>query len=374
MTIEYRAAVLHGVGAPMTVEPVVAGDLGRTDVLVRIKAAGLCHTDLEVITGSLRYPLPIVLGHEAAGVVEELGPNAHGLGAHGLKVGDHVVLSWNPHCGHCFYCERDLPILCETYLAHGPKAVAFDGTSRTRLRDGRELKRLMFLGAFAEYTIVADHQAIVVPKELPFDRACLIGCGVMTGVGAALNIATIGYGDTVMVIGCGAVGLSAVQGARLAGAGEIIAVDLDAGKLSLAGRVGATSLVDARSEDPSAIARAKTGGRGADVVFEAAGSPDSFRASVEAVRPGGEVIWLGKTDVAHDVAFRWGSLMGDKRIRRSSYGGARPARDFPLIARAYLDGKLMLDELVSRHIALDGINDGFLALQRGETIRSVVVF
>jgi S-(hydroxymethyl)glutathione dehydrogenase/alcohol dehydrogenase len=369
MTIEYRAAVLHGVGAPMTVEPVVAGDLGRTDVLVRIKAAGLCHTDLEVITGSLRYPLPIVLGHEAAGVVEELGPEAHGL-----KVGDHVVLSWNPHCGHCFYCERDLPILCETYLAHGPKAVAFDGTSRTMLRDGRELKRLMFLGAFAEYAIVADHQAIVVPRELPFDRACLIGCGVMTGVGAALNIATIGYGDTVMVIGCGAVGLSAVQGARLAGAGEIIAVDLDAGKLSLAGRVGATSLVDARSEDPSAIARAKTGGRGADVVFEAAGSPDSFRASVEAVRPGGEVIWLGKTDVAHDVAFRWGSLMGDKRIRRSSYGGARPARDFPLIARAYLDGKLMLDELISRHITLDGINDGFLALQRGETIRSVVVF
>jgi S-(hydroxymethyl)glutathione dehydrogenase/alcohol dehydrogenase len=369
MTIEYRAAVLQAVGAPMTVEPVVAGDLGRTDVLVRVKAAGLCHTDLEVITGSLRYPLPIVLGHEAAGIVEELGPEANGL-----NIGDHVVLSWNPHCGHCFYCERDLPILCETYLTHGPKAVAFDGESRTRLNDGRDLRRLMFLGAFAEYAVVADHQAIVVPKELPFDRACLIGCGVMTGVGAALNIATIGYGDTVMVIGCGAVGLSAVQGARLAGAGEIIAVDLDAGKLSLAGRVGATSLVDARREDPSAIARAKTGGRGADVVFEAAGSPASFRASVEAVRPGGEVIWLGKTDVAHDVAFRWGSLMGDKRIRRSSYGGARPARDFPLIARAYLDGKLMLDELISRHIALDDINDGFLALQRGETIRSVVVF
>jgi S-(hydroxymethyl)glutathione dehydrogenase/alcohol dehydrogenase len=369
MTIEYRAAVLHGVGAPMTVEPVVAGDLGRGDVLVRIKAAGLCHTDLEVITGSLRYPLPIVLGHEAAGVVEGLGPEAQGL-----KVGDHVVLSWNPHCGHCFYCERDLPILCETYLTHGPKAVAFGGESHTRLHDGRELKRLMFLGAFAEYAIVADHQAIVVPKELPFDRACLIGCGVMTGVGAALNIATIGYGDTVMVIGCGAVGLSAVQGARLAGAEEIIAVDLDAGKLALAGRVGATMLVDARREDPAAVARAKTAGRGADVVFEAAGSPQSFRASVEAVRPGGEVVWLGKTDVAHDVAFRWGNLMGDKRIRRSSYGGARPARDFPLIARAYLDGKLMLDELISRRIALADINDGFLALQRGETIRSVVVF
>ncbi|MGC2414803.1 MAG: Zn-dependent alcohol dehydrogenase [Stellaceae bacterium] len=369
MTIEYRAAVLHEVGAPMTVETVVAGPLGPGDVLVRIKAAGLCHTDLEVITGSLRYPLPIVLGHEAAGVVEELGPNARGL-----SVGDHVILSWNPHCGHCFYCDRDLPILCETYLAHGPQAVAFDGTSRTRLGDGRELKRLMFLGAFAEYAVVADHQAIVVPRELPFDRACLIGCGVMTGVGAALNIATIGYGDTVMVIGCGAVGLSAVQGARLAGAGEIIAVDLDTAKLALAERVGATSIVDARAEDPAAIARVKTAGRGADVVFEAAGKPASFRVSLEAVRPGGEVIWLGKTDVAADVALRWGSLMGDKRIRRSSYGGARPARDFPLLARAYLDGRLKLDELISRRIALDEINEGFAALERGEAIRSVVIF
>jgi S-(hydroxymethyl)glutathione dehydrogenase/alcohol dehydrogenase len=369
MTIEYRAAVLHGVGAPMTVEPVVRGGLGPSDVLVRIKAAGLCHTDLEVITGSLRYPLPIVLGHEAAGIVEALGPNARGL-----KFGDHVILSWNPHCGHCFYCDRDLPILCESYLAHGPQALAFDGTSRTRLSDGRELKALMFIGAFAEYAVVADHQAIIVPDELPFDRACLIGCGVMTGVGAALNIATIGYGDTVMVIGCGAVGLSAVQGARLAGAGEIIAVDLDPAKLALAERVGATSSVDASREDPAAIARAKTAGRGADVVFEAAGSPASFRASIEAVRPGGEVIWLGKTDVAQDVAFRWGSLMDEKRIRRSSYGGARPARDFPLLARAYLDGRLKLDELISRHLALDEINDGFAALQRGETIRSVVMF
>ncbi len=369
MTIDYRAAVLHGAGAPMTVEPVVASGLGRNDVLVRIKAAGLCHTDLEVITGSLRYPMPIVLGHEAAGIVEELGPDARGI-----DVGDHVVLSWNPHCGHCFYCERDLPILCESYLAHGPKALAFDGTSRVRLADGRELKQLMFLGAFAEYAIVADHQAIAVPKELAFDRACLIGCGVMTGVGAALNVAAIGYGDTVMVIGVGAVGLAAVQGARLAGAGEIIAVDLDERKLALAERVGATCLVDARRGDPIAVAKAKTAGRGADVVLEAAGSPASFRASIEAVRPGGEVIWLGKTDVADDVAFRWGSLMGEKRIRRSSYGGARPARDFPLLARASLDGRLKLDELISRHIALDEINDAFAALQRGETIRSVVMF
>jgi S-(hydroxymethyl)glutathione dehydrogenase/alcohol dehydrogenase len=369
MSIEYRAAVLHTAQTPLVVETVVAAGLRRNDVLVRLKAAGLCHTDLEVITGSLRYPMPIVLGHEAAGIVEEVGPEAHGV-----QLGDHVVLSWNPHCGHCFYCDRDLPILCESYLAHGPKAVAFDGESRARLKDGRELKQLMFIGAFGEYAVVADHQAIPMPKELPFDRACLIGCGVMTGVGAALNVARIGYGDTVMVAGCGAVGLSAVQGARLAGAGEIIAVDLDGDKLALAERVGATLSVNARRENPVAIAKAKTGGRGVDVVLEAAGGTASFRNAVEAVRPGGEVIWLGKVDVENEVAFRWGSLMGEKRIRRSSYGGARPARDFPLLARAYLDGRLYLDELITRHIALDEINDGFTALKAGEAIRSVVMF
>lgn len=369
MSLSYRAAVLHAPQSPLTIETVVADDVRRNDVLVRIKAAGLCHTDLEVVTGSLRYPMPIVLGHEAAGIVEAVGSEARGV-----SVGDHVVLSWNPHCGHCFYCDRDLPILCETYLAQGPKAVPFDGESRTRLADGRELKQLMFIGGFGEYAIVAAHQAIPMPKELPFDRACLIGCGVMTGVGAALNVANIAYGDAVMIIGCGAVGLSAVQGARLAGAGQVIAVDLDDKKLALAEKVRATLLVNARDEDAVAVAKAKTGGRGADVVLEAAGSPAGFRMAVEAVRPGGEVVWLGKTDVEHEVAFRWGSLMAEKCIRRSSYGGARPARDFPLLARANLDGRLFLDELITRHIALAEINDGFAALKSGEAIRSVVMF
>src|SRR5438874_11877423 len=157
MSIEYRAALLHAVRAPMRIETVTTGPLRDNDVLVRIKAAGLCHTDLEVITGALRYPMPIVLGHEAAGVVEAVGPEARGV-----AVGDHVILSWNPHCGHCFYCDRDLPILCETYLAHGPKAVGFAGAHRTRLADGRELKQLMFIGGFGEYAVVADHQAIPV--------------------------------------------------------------------------------------------------------------------------------------------------------------------------------------------------------------------
>lgn len=369
MALRYRAAVLHAPNTPLAIETVTATGLGPGDVLVRIRAAGLCHTDLEVIGGSLRYPTPIILGHEAAGVVVEAGPAVRTV-----RTGDHVVLSWNPHCGHCFYCDRDLPILCESYLAEGPKGLHFDGTSRARLAHGGELRHLMFLGAFGEYCVVPAQQAVPIPRELPFDRACLIGCAVMTGVGAALNVADIGFGDTVVVIGCGAVGLAAVQGARLAGAGCIIATDLDAVKLRLAKRMGATLAVDARSEDAAAVAKGRTAGRGADVVLESAGSGAAFRTAVEAVRPGGQAVWLGKVDVDQDVSFRWGSLMGEKRIRRSSYGGARPARDFPLLAQACLDGRLMLEELITRRIALDEINEGFAALQRGEAIRTVIVF
>src|SRR3954452_23320046 len=299
MPLHYRAAVLHSAQTPMSIETVTAAEFKSTDVLVRIRAAGLCHTDLEVIDGALRYPMPIVLGHEAAGVVEQVGSAARGV-----KAGDHVLLSWNPHCGHCFYCDRDAPILCEQYLGEGPKAMSFDGESRAMLADGRPLQQLMFLGAFGEYCVVSDQQAIPVPKQIPFDRACLIGCGVMTGAGAALNLGAIARGDTVMVIGCGAVGLAAVQGARLAGARAIIAVDIDPAKLTLAAKMGATFGIDAAKEDPAEAGKRETGGRGVDLVIEAAGSASAFRMTPEAVRPGGQLIWLGKIDVNKDVAFR----------------------------------------------------------------------
>ena len=368
MPFEYQAAVLHEAGTPLSIETVVAPDLRATDVLVRVRAAGLCHTDLEVIQGQLRHPMPIVLGHEAAGEVVAVGEHAAGV-----RPGDHVVLSWNPHCDDCFYCDRDLPILCETYQREGARAMQFDGASRASLKTGAALHHLMFVGAFGEYCIVPDQSAIPVPKAIPFDAACLIGCGVMTGAGAALNIAQIAPGDGVAVIGCGAVGLAAVQGARLAGAGTVIAVDLDDGKLELARRLGASHAVNARTADAAAAVRDLTGGRGADVVLESAGSPIAFRTTVEAVRPGGEVVWLGKTDLQAEVALRWGALMGEKRIRRSSYGGARPARDFPRLAQDYLDGRLKLDELITQRIPLTAINEGFQALASGEAIRSVVV-
>jgi S-(hydroxymethyl)glutathione dehydrogenase/alcohol dehydrogenase len=196
----------------------------------------------------------------------------------------------------------------------------------------------------------------------------------MTGVGAATRIAKVAYGSNAVVIGCGAVGLSAVQGARLGGAGRIVAVDIDARKLDLARRLGATDTIDASGGDPLPAIRQLTDGRGADYVFEAAGRAATFRLSAEAVRPGGQIVWLGKVNVNDDIGFRWGSLMGEKKFVRSSYGGARPQRDFPLLAQAYLDGRLHLDELVSRHIALDEINDGFAALKRGDVVRAVVMF
>jgi S-(hydroxymethyl)glutathione dehydrogenase/alcohol dehydrogenase len=367
-TVSARAAVLRAVNTPMNVETIEVGPVASGDVLVRIRAASLCHTDLEVIEGALACPLPAVLGHEAAGEVAALGD-----GVSGLAVGDRVVLSWNPHCGHCFYCNRGQPILCRPYLANAARAFHFDGRPRLRC-DGADVHQLMYCGGFAEYAVVSAQAAIRVPDAMPFDRAALLGCGVMTGVGAATRISELRWGGVAMVIGCGAVGLSAVQGARLAGAAEIIAVDPNPARLQVAGSVGATLLLDPRSADAVAAARGLTDGRGADVVLECAGREETFRLSVEAVRPGGNVVWLGKVNVNQDVAFRWGALMQEKRIIRSSYGGAKPAEDFPLMSRAYLDGALKLDEMISDRIGLEEINAGFDALKRGATIRSVVMF
>jgi S-(hydroxymethyl)glutathione dehydrogenase/alcohol dehydrogenase len=361
-----QAAVLRQTNSALTIETIEVGPLAPGDVLVRIRAASLCHTDLEAIEGALGVPLPAVLGHEAAGEISEIGPAVTDL-----SPGDRVVLSWNPHCGACFYCDRAQPILCRQFLTNGPRGFHFDGKPRLSC-DAVPVHQLMYLGGFSEYCVVPAQAAIKVPATMPFDRAALIGCGVMTGVGAATRIATLRWGDTAMVIGCGAVGLSALQGCAMAGAATIIAVDPNPARRQLAQAIGATHAGD--PEQATDLARSLTDARGADVVIEAAGRPETFRLSAESVRPGGQVIWLGKVAVNDEVAFRWGSLMQEKRITRSSYGGAKPAQDFPLLARAYLDGKLKLDEMISARIRLDQINEGFAALKRGETVRSVVMF
>ena len=364
--MNFKATVLHETGAPLTVEDVKISGLKPGDVLVRVYASGLCHTDLEVIEGSLPYPLPITLGHEGAGVVESVGP-----GVERVAVGDHVECSWNPNCGHCYYCDRDQPILCEPFSANQPLGRLPDGGGRLSLADGGALHHFSVVSSHAQYCVVPESGAIVVPEEIPFDRACLIGCGVMTGVGAALNVAQVQPGESVLVIGCGAVGLNAIQGAVLGGAEQILACDIEASKRSMGQVFGATEVFS--PDEAAERTMAATGGRGADHVIEAAGIVQTLQPSLDLVRSGGNVVLLGKTNSNATLHVRWGSLMGEKRIVRSSYGNARPRRDFPMLARLYLAGRLNLDDLISRRLELDEINEGFDSMRIGDGVRSVVM-
>jgi S-(hydroxymethyl)glutathione dehydrogenase / alcohol dehydrogenase len=365
--MRFRAAVLHEVGQPLRIETVELALLEPGDVLIRNHASGLCHTDLEVIEGTQPRPLPIVLGHEGAGIVEDVGRDVSSV-----TPGDHVVASWNPFCGHCFYCELDQPVLCEPFTRHQPAGRLIDGKPRLSL-EGRELHHFGMVSSHAEYSVVPESGAIRIHAEIPFDRACLIGCGVMTGVGAVIRMAKVKRGSSVAVVGCGAVGLNAIQGARIAGAGRIIALDRESARLERARQFGATHVVHART----AIAvidelRALTAGRGADYAFECAGSEDSMRLALEITRPAGDVVILGKTEPDRILGFRYGSIAGEKRIVRSSYGGARPARDFPWLAELYLRGDLLLDELVEARLPLERINEGFEAMRRNAVVRTVL--
>jgi S-(hydroxymethyl)glutathione dehydrogenase/alcohol dehydrogenase len=366
--VQTRAAVLHAVNKPLVVESIDVAPLQAHDVLVRIRASGLCHTDLEVMRGSLALPLPIVLGHEGAGVVEAVGSAVTTV-----KPGDHVACSWSPNCGHCFYCDLDQPILCEAVTSGVREGHLPDGASRLRKGD-RKIHHFSAVSSHAEHCVVPEAGAVPVPRELPFDRACLLGCAVTTGIAAAVRCAQVQPGSSVVVMGAGAVGLNVLQGARLCGARAIIAVDVNDRALAMAPRFGATHVLDGRREEIAVTVRALTGGRGADYVFEAAGNEASLQQSFEAARPGATVVILGKTAVDARVSLRFGSLMGEKRIVRSSYGGARPRVDFPRIARAYLDGAVLLDELITVRLELGQINEGFEEMERGALTRAVVVF
>jgi S-(hydroxymethyl)glutathione dehydrogenase/alcohol dehydrogenase len=366
--MHFQAAVLYAAKQPLKLETVEIGELAPSDVLVRVRASGLCHTDLEVIDGSLSFPFPIVLGHEVAGVVEAVG-NAVTT----VAPGDHVICSANPHCGKCFYCERDQPILCEPYTKSQAGGVLLDGKPRLRM-NGKSVHHMMHIAGYAEYCVVPESGAIPVDKDIPFDCACIIGCGVITGAGAVARIAEVQPGANVVVLGCGAVGLNVIQAARLAGAETIIAIDRQQERLDLAHRLGADVVIKAEN-DAGTISqtRAATHGRGADFVFEAAGHESAFGLAAELVRPGGELVFLGKVQTGRQVSFRWGSLMGEKRITRSSYGGARPRRDFPWLVQAFLAGKFDLASLITRRISLAEVNSGFDDMRAGKGIRTVIM-
>jgi S-(hydroxymethyl)glutathione dehydrogenase / alcohol dehydrogenase len=361
-----RAGVFRRVGQPIQVTDVQFLEMGPRDVLVHNTASGLCHSDLEIMLGSLGAPLPIVLGHELAGVVEAIGRDVTSL-----VVGDHVVGSWMPNCGRCFYCIRDQPVLCIRTAATLGRGGLVDGESRMVV-DGRVVSHFSGISSHSQYSMLSEESAISIPYEMPLELACMLGCSVATGVGGVLRVAQVVVGSSVAVVGCGAVGLNSVQGARLAGADLIIALDRDPAKLVRAEAFGATHMINTSDADPVELIHSLTEGRGTDYVIESAGTETTMQIALEVSRPGGRVVILGKMAPEREVTFRFGSMMGERWITRSSYGGVRPARDFPLLCRAFLEGRLLLEELVDRRISFDEINDAFDQMQRGEIVRAIL--
>jgi S-(hydroxymethyl)glutathione dehydrogenase/alcohol dehydrogenase len=365
--MNFTAAVMEEVNAPLALREVRLVRLAPTDILVRMHAAGLCHTDLEAMQGSFAAVPPAILGHEGAGVVEDVGAEVTRV-----RKGDHIVCSPFPSCHDCFYCRRGQPMLCEPVAAGHRSGRLPDGATRLTYEQ-RPVSQFLAISSFAEYAVVPEEGAIVIPSEVPLDRACLLGCAVLTGVGAVTRIARVQPGDSVCVIGAGPVGLNAVQGARLAGAEVIVAADMDAGRLALATQLGATHTVDPRQADIAQVVRDATAGRGADHAFETAGNEAAMRGALEATRPGGNTVILGKVPPDSYVSFRFGSLMGEKTIRRSALGGALGHDDIPALARSYLEGRLLLDPLITERLPLNQINDGIAKLAARSTIRSIVL-
>jgi Zn-dependent alcohol dehydrogenase len=343
------------------------------EVRVQMVASGVCHSDLSMQNGTLLTPVPVVLGHEGAGIVESLGEGV--AEQFGLAVGDHVVISWVPQCGSCFYCQRGQPELCETTSMSVAMACLLDGTTRFTWR-GQPLRQMSASGTFAEMSVVPAVSAIKVDPDLDLKVAALIGCGVLTGVGAALNTAHIAAGDTVAVVGCGGVGLNVIQGAAIAGAESIIAVDVNPAKLDMARAFGATEVVDAGGRDPVSGVMELTTQRGADVAFEVIGLQQTIDQTIGMTRRGGQAVLVGvpRMDAVVNVPAFFGVVLAEKTIKGCWYGGSDVRRDVARIVDYYRAGRLKLDELISRTIALDEVNDAFDTMQRGEVARSVIAY
>lgn len=366
-----RAAVLPALCAPLEVRhDVEVAPPGPGEVRVRMAAAGVCHSDLSVQSGVLPQPLPMVLGHEGAGVVESVGP-----GVTGAAPGDSVVISWVPQCGTCYFCRRGQPGLCQEADAILFSGVLLDGTPRLRSQ-GADLFQMTAAGTFSELTVVPATGVVRLPPDFDMVVAAMLGCGVLTGVGAAMNTASIREGDAVAVIGCGGVGLNVVQGARIAGAAEVIAVDVNATKLAWAEKLGATSVVDASTGDPVAAVRDLTGHRGADVAVEAIGRADTIHQTVAMTRRGGQAILVGlpPLDATLQLSAMLDVILQERTIKGCWHGSSDLRRDIPRLVDLYRSGQLRLDELVSRRIALDDVNVAFEAMVEGQVTRSVIVY
>lgn len=356
-----RAAVLHEPNTPLEIMEFDLPELQPHQIQVRIVASGVCHSDWHIVKGEWpQQELPAILGHEGAGVVEAVGDGIHDIG-----VGDHVILSWKPSCGYCESCQNGHPAVCT--LEHDQSSAPLHpGTDKPMLK-------MNGLGTFSTHTIVKRTSVVPIDPDLPLSLAALIGCGVMTGVGAVVNTAGVEPGRSVVVFGCGGVGLNCIQGARLANASPIIAVDLLDGKLDMARTFGATHVINASREDPVEGIRRITGGEGSHYAFEAIGlTPEPFIQSLECTRPRGVTVYVGHAPVGTELKLDARMWIAEKTVIGSLYGSARTQIDFPRIVQLYQEGKLMLDELVSREYPLEQVNEAFAALGRGEVARSVL--
>jgi len=360
MADEVRGVIARGKGADVEVTRVLVPDPGPGEALVRVQACGVCHTDLHYREGGIGEDFPYLLGHEASGVVEAVGPEVTGLGA-----GDFVILNWRAVCGQCRACSRGRPWYC--FATHNAQ-------QKMTLADGTVLSPALGIGAFTEKTLVAAGQCTKVDPRIKPEVAGLLGCGVMAGLGAALNTGGVSRGDSVAVIGCGGVGDGAVLGASLAGARKIIAVDIDDRKLAWASDFGATDVINSREADPVERIRDLTEGNGADVVIEAIGRPETYQQAFYARDLAGTVVLVGvptpdmRLDLPLlDVFGRGGSL------KSSWYGDCLPSRDFPMLVDLHLQGRLPLERFVSETIALDQVEGAFAKMERGEVLRSVVL-
>jgi S-(hydroxymethyl)mycothiol dehydrogenase len=362
MAQQVRGVVARGKGQPVTVETIVVPDPGQGEAVVRVQACGVCHTDLHYREGGINDDFPFLLGHEAAGIVEAVGPDVRNVAP-----GDFVILNWRAVCGNCRSCRKGKPQYCFS---------TFNATQKMTLLDGTVLAPALGIGAFADKTLVAAGQCTPVNPAVSPATAGLLGCGVMAGLGASLLTGNVQRGDTVAVFGCGGVGNAAIAGAKLAGATAIVAVDLDDRKLAWAREFGATHTVNAATGDAVEGVRAATGGFGADVCIEAVGNPKVLEQAFFARDLAGTVVQVGvptpqmrMPDLPMIEFFGRGGA-----LKPSWYGDCLPSRDFPLLVELSLQGRLPLDRFVTETIGLDQVEDAFHKMERGEVLRSVVVF
>ncbi|WP_454733926.1 MULTISPECIES: Zn-dependent alcohol dehydrogenase [Cupriavidus] len=358
-----KAAVMHQPRTPLVIEDVAIGKPGPREVLLRTAAVGVCHSDLHFLDGAYPFPTPVVLGHEAAGIVEQVGSEVRTV-----KPGDHVITCLSAYCGHCEHCLTGHLSLCVE-----PDTRRREGEEPRLLARGAPMNQFLNLSAFAEQMLVHEHALVAIRPEMPLDRAALIGCAVTTGVGAVVHTARVQPGETVAVIGCGGIGLATINGAAIAGAGRIIAIDRVPGKLALAKQFGATDVVDAADTDVVDAVRALTRG-GVHHAFEAIGLKQTAEQAFSMLRRGGTATVIGMIAPGVKIELKGTDFLAEKRIQGSMMGSNRFPVDMPRLVDFYLSGKLKLDQLISRRMPLENINDAFDELRRGELARSVILF